>query len=169
MEKKELLEALAQATKDGTIKKLLAEVEKQIAGEKVLALTIKDDALQSPGEGWKLISDSGKKLVGTITLELVPILKEGEPNLPGVELIKRARELGADLGQHYAEAILANQHLIPKEWREFYLVFPGTVWQGPYDGRRVPYLYWGGRRWVLGFDWLECGWGVRSRLLRLRK
>lgn len=126
---------------------------------------------------WKLIRDSGKKPVGIFTLELVPFLKDGESGISGDEMIKRAKELDADLGQHYAESLLANQQKIPKEWEKFFLIFPDTIWYDPdFGDHYMPCLDCYDGQWNLGFFWLFNGlgddaieWGGdRQRLLRLR-
>ncbi|OGY63591.1 MAG: hypothetical protein A3I24_01455 [Candidatus Harrisonbacteria bacterium RIFCSPLOWO2_02_FULL_41_13b] len=118
-------------------------------------------------EGWELLKDV-KYEAGEVQLELKEFLKPGETSVKGDVMAERAIELNANLGQKHAEYLLENQHLIPVEFRKFYLTFPGTVWQVS-DGRFVPYLYWRGERWFLNFFWLERDWDGLGRLLSLRK
>ena len=94
----------------------------------------------------------------------VDVLLTGPLLTPAVAVL--TKKLGADFGQKHAEALLENQHLIPKEWRGYYLVFPGTVWQDSSGDRDVPCLYWDGGRWRLNFLWLGHDWGSDGRLLR---
>lgn len=117
-------------------------------------------------DGWTLISDVGFQL-GEV--ELVEFLKPGESNVKGNVMADRAKELGANLGQKHAEWLEKNQDRIPVKFRQFYLIFPGTVWQGPDGNRGVPRLSWYGDRWRLGFYGLGSGWYSSDRLLRLRK
>lgn len=116
-------------------------------------------------DGWTLISDVGFQL-GEV--ELVEFLKPGENSVGGNVMADRAKELGANLGQKNAEWLEQNQDRIPAKFRQFYLVFPGTVWQGPYGDRCVPYLCWVGGRWRLSLGRLKRGWRSSDRLLRLR-
>ncbi len=118
--------------------------------------------------GWGLISDIMYK-EAEVKLELCEFLEPGETSVRGKIMAERAVKLGANLGQKHAETLLKNQHLIPKEWRRFYLIFPGTVWQDSNGNRHVPYLNWSGKRWHLNFYWLEDDWNSRDRLLSPRK
>ena len=121
-------------------------------------------------EGWDLVEDVGDP--GEIliaNLEIVSFLREGEGSISGDVMRQRAVELGANLGQRHAEFLLEHQQEIPKEFRKFYLVFPGTFWRDSRGSLHVPYLGWGGVRWVLRLHWLEDAWGLIDRLLRPRK
>lgn len=96
-------------------------------------------------------------------------LNYDEKSITGSELEKRAGKLGADLGQHTTEWLLDHQNEIPEEWRRYYFVFPGSVWQDSDGGRRVPYLGWYGDRWCLDFGWLVSIFDSPDRLVRPRK
>jgi hypothetical protein len=170
MNREDLISVLVEAIKEGSnINDLLAEAQKMARESRVVTLTVKDDSLQPPYRGWRLVSDGNKKPAGTITLELVPLLKKEEAFISGDEMIRRARKLDADLGQHYAELLLANQQEIPEEWREFYFVFPNTVWQNLAGAHGMPSLDWASGQWVLNFRWIGDVWGGRARLLHLCK
>lgn len=119
-------------------------------------------------EGWTLEKDIEDK-EGEFTPELLNVFKEEEQSISGEELLKRAEEKDACLGQRHAEAMLRQQQTIPKEWRENYLVFPGTVWVAS-DGRRfVPYLSWHVCGWHLTGHWLVSHLHRCARLVRSRK
>ncbi len=122
-------------------------------------------------EGWTLPEPGPRRSINSIAdLEPVSFLKKGENYINGEEMVQRARkEFNVNFGQEDAEWVLANQHLIPKEWRNYYLVFPGTVWRDRSGDRRVSCLDWGGGGWCLLFYWLDDGWGSDARVLRLRK
>lgn len=119
-------------------------------------------------KGWKLLEDV-KYEAGEVQLELAEFLKPGESSVSGEVMAERAKQMGVNLGQKHAEYLLENQHPIPKEWHQYYLVFSGTVWQVSGGDRRVPYLHWHGERWYLYFDWLGSVWSSRGRLLSVRK
>ena len=84
--------------------------------------------------------------------------------LKGIELfvtgnvtIQRAIEMGNPAGQSHAEVMLERQEDIPKELRDYILIFSGTEWD-VHGVRRVPCLIWAGdkRGWVMRFDAIEC-------------
>ena len=121
-------------------------------------------------DGLILVEDVPRRITSVRGLELVPFLKEGENSVNGEEMVLRARgDLDANFGQHDAEWVYAHQHEISPEFREYYLVFPGTVWWRSGGFRRVPYLYWDGKRWLLFFGWLDGDWDSFARLVRPRK
>lgn len=119
-------------------------------------------------DGWKYLSDV-KEPTGGLTLELVEFLKEGETFINGEELVKRTKKKDVLLGQRHAEALLRNQDVIPEEWRNYYLVFPGSVLRSSLGDRRVPYLFWNDGRWCLYFYWLELHFRSGDRLVFPRK
>ena len=121
-------------------------------------------------DGWTLVEDI--PLTGEPTLSLSGFLEEGESSVLGELMLERgkanAEELGPLAGQHHAEALLDQQDQIPVEWRGYYLVCPGTVWQDSDGIRKVAYLSWNGERWKLYFSWLGHGrWVADDRLVRL--
>lgn len=121
-------------------------------------------------EGWKVVEDVGEvELLLPDKLELVPFLIEGKKYINREELVRRVKEQKANLGQRQAEYLFEHQEEIPKEWRQYYLVFTGTIWRGRYGPRRVPCLVWRGGRWCFGFYWLGGGFGSRVRLVRPRE
>lgn len=120
-------------------------------------------------DGWTLLEDLPRRDLTVSRLELVSFLKKGEDRINGEVMKKRAEETDSNFSQHDAEFLLKNQKDIPKKFRDFYLVFPGTVWQNPRGDRHVACLYWDGARWYLNFDWLDSGWRSSSRLLCFSK
>jgi hypothetical protein len=105
-------------------------------------------------DGWTLIEEGPKLSKKNQKLEIVSFLKEGESYINGEEMRKRAKELGS-LGQHQAEQLLKQASDIPEEWKNYYLLFPETVWRHPGGLLYVPYLYWDGGRWVLRFGYVD--------------
>jgi hypothetical protein len=118
-------------------------------------------------EGWKLEKDN-QEADGEFTPELLEFLKEHEPSVVGTEMEERVKNEPI-AGQRNLEAMLREQNMIPKEWRKFVLVAPGTVWLGSGRHRLVPCLFWLGERWCLSFDWLGHGFGSDYRVVRLGK
>lgn len=119
-------------------------------------------------DGWTLLENVPRRLTSS-NIEAVSFLKRLETYINGEALVSRALQMEANYGQEDAEWLLENQNQIPAELRKFYLVFPGTIWQGAHGPRGVPYLDWRGGRWVLDFFWLDRGWGSHDRLVRPRK
>lgn len=116
-------------------------------------------------QGWRLLEDVVPTISEVSKLELIPFLGEGESVIGGEEMVHRAcMELRANLGQRDAEWLCEHQQKIPAKWREYRLVFAGTVWQNPSGDRNVASLYYGGGRlWYMGWDYLSgvCGYGCR--------
>ena len=121
-------------------------------------------------EGWELVEDvEGTQFLSPHQLELVPFLFKGENYIKGEELVERAKKMQANLGQRQAEYLLDHRYEIPEEWRQYYIVFPGTFWRDHYGYRNFPYLYWDGERWDLNFDWIVFVFISPVRLLRPRE
>jgi hypothetical protein len=123
-------------------------------------------------EGWALLEHAPRRINSVDGFELVPVLKSGEKRIGGEEMLRRSRmELKAIGGQEDAEWLFKYQYQneIPREWREFCLIFPETVWQGEDGIRRVACLCWDGGCWRLYFFWLKDDWGSYVRVLRLCK
>lgn len=120
-------------------------------------------------DGWELVEDVDFSAVNPAGLELAPFLKAGENSIGGQEMVRRARELRANLGQRHAEYLLEHQSDIPAEFRKYYLVFTETIWRHPGGRLDVACLRWRGGQWVLSFRWLGRGWRSRGRLPRPRE
>lgn len=121
-------------------------------------------------EGWELVEDLGRPAKVIIAdLETVSFLKGNETSVSGEVMRQRAVELRANLGQRQAEFLLEHQQEIPKEWRNYYLIFPGTLWRDSNGFLFVHVLHCSGERWGLRFIWLENDWFSFGRLLRPRK
>lgn len=54
--------------------------------------------------------------------------------------------------------LLANPHLIPKEWKRNIIFFWGTVYRNRRGGLYVRYLYWNGGKWGCSGSLLGGGW-----------
>lgn len=122
-------------------------------------------------DGWTLVQNMTEPVGIYISkFKMVSFLKSGESYIKGEEMRRRAINMKCNFGQTTAEYFLAHQDEIPKEFRKYYLVFPGTVWQYPRGSHGVPCLVWNGYWWNLYFYWLGGGWcGIFYRLLSLCK
>lgn len=122
-------------------------------------------------EGWELIGDVGEtQLLSPNQLELAPFLLKGKNHINGEELVKFAKKMRANLGQRQAEYLLKHQDEISLEWRQYYLIFPGTIWhEVRYGGRAIPGLSWDGGCWFLNFSLLDSDFSSIARLLRPRE
>lgn len=117
-------------------------------------------------EGWTLVEDVFNEPLQVAQLKLVSFLKPDENYIEGEEMKKRAEKKNAALGQRQAEYLLEHQEEIPSEWRNYYLVFPGTIWRYRHGYLDVPCLRWYGVGWDLDFFRLGHGWDDCGRLLR---
>lgn len=134
---------------------------------KPVSTTIKYDKTK---DGWTgPLEDVGPRITSVKGLELLPFLKRGESYVNGEVMKKRAEEQNANFGQLDAEWLLEHQSEIPKEFRKYYLAFPGTVRRDSDGSRCVAFLYWSDDQWCLRWDWLGSDWSSGDRLLCLSK
>jgi hypothetical protein len=124
--------------------------------------------MRHEGKGWPLVSEIEYE-AGEVTLELAEFLHMDETRVDGAEMRRRAKKIGANLGQRHAEAILVSRHRIPEGWGRFQLTFPGTVRRSPSGLLFVPCLFQLGKSWEMIFENLESNWYLFDRLLRPRK
>jgi len=122
----------------------------------------------------ELMEDVGRPRVffSPCQLELVSFLKEGEWIIKGKELVKRAKTLNACLGEGQARHLCEHQKEIPKKWRQYDLIFPGTIWRDRYGNCFMICLFWAGRygrRWIPFLNSLDSDFGPFGRLLRPRQ
>lgn len=119
-------------------------------------------------ESWELVEDVD--FIGNENLELVQLLEGIEEFLSSDILLERSKK-ESRAGQRHAERLLLQQQDIPKEWRAFWLIFPGTVWRNANNISFMPYMRWAGRRkgWIFGFDWLDSSliFNASIRLVRI--
>jgi len=121
------------------------------------------------GSGW---SEEEHRFCGTMQLEK----RDGHLFLNGkkVERYLSPNQRGSKVIQgHNLRKELANQstlcacvldyllrhtELIPEDWKRGSTFFWGTIFRSPDGGLGVAYLYWRGRRWYWGDDWLDYDW-----------
>ena len=88
-------------------------------------------------ETWTLAEHTPRRLNEKPLIHLIPFFRENEI-ISGQELLRRSRKLHTNYGQEDAEYLLANPEEIPEAFRDFYLIFPGTIWRDPYRRLRIP-------------------------------
>lgn len=109
-------------------------------------------------------------LTGEVEFDAVPVVDERGLPISGDDLIKRALELGSNIGYANGEQFLEEQDKIPKELRDFQLVFTGTVWMSRASKRRcISFILYRGEHWWLFLDSLDNEYGPRTRLLVARE
>ena len=116
--------------------------------------------------GWKVEEDVEPSTFRIEDIEFPTFLVGGESSIYGTVLRQRAVEQKANLGLVDLKRVLAEQGKLPTELRGKYLVFAGTLLRGSGGGLCVPFLYWDGDRWVLGFGWVGGGFDGDGRLAR---
>src|SRR3990167_2776862 len=95
-------------------------------------------------------TDSIVLRLGEREYELVSFLSPGETWVSSKEMVRRAVQLNANLGEDDGRFILVHQDEIPAELRDkIAMVF--TAWRRPGLPRHVAYVAWHGRQWVQ--DW----------------
>jgi len=116
--------------------------------------------------GWTVVEDVAPTAFDISKLKPVPFLKQGESEISGEEMRKRAVEFNGNLGLADGQRMLAEQDKIPAEFRDYYIVLSGTVLRDSGGSLSVPFLYFNGGRWVLDFCWLDGVWGGLGRFAR---
>ena len=84
-----------------------------------------------------------------VVFQPVGFSKKGGERARCYAMVFRAGKVSGLAGYRHAEQLLAHQNEISDEWQKFCLFFPGTIRQYPDGLRRVPCLFWNGRRWCL--------------------
>ena len=133
----------------------------------VLPKPVEDFRFDKTKDGWELVENIA--LEGEPKLQLDAFLREGESSVIGHTMLERAKEMGDCAGQLHVERMLEHQDKIPVKWRNYVLVFTGTVWRRSHGDLYVPCLCWYDGEWRLGWGWLDCRWGGGCRLVRLGK
>lgn len=118
-------------------------------------------------DGWKLIENV--TFEGEPKLQLDTCLQKDESYVVGRTMLERAKKMDDRAGQLHAERMLEHQDKIPVEWRNFYLVFTGTIWRVLYVRFCIPYLYWDDGEWQSGWFWSCDSFNNSYRLVRLGK
>lgn len=119
--------------------------------------------------GYTVLEDVTPSEFKVVDLELVPFLNpEDGGRIGGETLRQRAVTLKANLGLVNAKYILDHQSEIPTEFRDYVLVFTGTLLRVSGGGLHVACLCWYGGCWHLDFDWLDCGFSGVGRLVRCK-
>jgi len=113
--------------------------------------------------GWRCVGPT--QIVNGI---FMPVFREflvpGEPSIGGEEMWARAKKQGLRTGLRSGEAMIKDQDKIPKEVREFILVFP-EVWIDKNGCRGVFCLTWRSYRWGLDYGTLKDNFYPNFRLV----
>lgn len=99
------------------------------------------------------------------TYDILGFLQGDEKSVVGHTMVKRAIEMGANLGEDDGQHILKHQDEIPAVLRGK-VVFVFTDWRRPGSPGRVGCVFWGDDRWVSDWHWLGRDFGGRFRVLR---
>jgi hypothetical protein len=145
-------------------------------------------------EGWRLVDDvKNVREISIPNLSILPLPRRNPREIvdsdggvyvrvapvSGAKMRSFAKEKGADFGQRHAEYMLEHAKDIPRWWRRYAIIFPGTVWRDSERKLRVPRLWYevtdfstGTGAWRLDFLPLAGNWarheGDQTRLLRPR-
>ena len=96
--------------------------------------------------------------------ELISFVKDNQSYIDAGQMIDRARELNANVGQKEAEYFLEHQDEIPEDWRKWYIVFPEWYTRNYAGDELVGYLCWDSSQWIKCLNWLD---GALSNSIRL--
>ena len=112
--------------------------------------------------GWKIernvikpIGELKLKLVPTLIYERIPTVKLKSKRYKEVILLPRHSENDTLLGLLHAQTLLKYQNNIPSSWKEYILLFPGTI-----------LLYYNGIWWIPSLSYLyNEGWCLSYHLM----
>lgn len=113
---------------------------------------------------YRIISDVGRKprIFTPKNLELVYPLKEGASWGRNDDVLRMARSIGANLGKYHLLFLLRHHKEIPEEYKEFHILFPGTIWRpsGRGDASYFPVLRWNKNKDHWAWNQWRVGWVV---------
>lgn len=119
--------------------------------------------------GWELIAnESEQKIVRASELKTVEFVHEFEEYVTWDELLKRAKSSNSMYTQDQADLLLDESETIPIEYRQYNLIFPGTIWQSLTGNFHCPYLVWRDNKWCLDFYWFLYDFHHNDRLLAVQ-
>ncbi len=107
---------------------------------------------------------------GLVKLGVKNFFEKYENEVMGYDIRGRVKENDSYrmASETHARALLRDQRLIPKEWQDYYLMFPGTLWEQ--KGRLyMPFLEWNGKRWELQLGNLISRWRSHGRVVLVRE
>jgi hypothetical protein len=108
-----------------------------------------------------------------VTLKLATVLRESEGSINGPEYEKRiAQKLDIILGYQQAVWLVEHQDEFPEFMAllgKVYIDFTGLVVVNANGNRHFPYLSQDGKRWYLGWDWIDDNFGSSERVASFSK
>ena len=111
-------------------------------------------------DGWKLIQNNNS--TGECSLGVVELLM-GVPTSVSSPLEINNK---SNLGQLHAEQLMEDQKVVPWQWRQFILIFPGTLWENSFGERRVPHMIYANNRWNFGYSSVKLVANSQFRIVR---
>jgi hypothetical protein len=114
----------------------------------------------------KIIVGKREEVEAERKFQFLPLVSAGKVQVFGDEVIRLCGSLaGREATQEDGEYLLANQHLIPAEYRGAH--FPViTGWRHLHNSRSVAFLYWYDGQWML--DWSNLGYNFHGFALAVR-
>jgi tryptophan 2,3-dioxygenase len=85
----------------------------------------------------------------------------------GAMFVEEARKRATCLGARHAAALYRTTREIPVAWREFYLVFPETLWEVRDLGYYAVAFHWNRFSWQFDFVCLDGDWDPVFRVVHL--
>lgn len=142
---------------------ILAKVRDVIRGHlelKTIEHVIDCDADPYLPEGWKVEEHQKSGLLKWDAKLIELWLAEGQQNGKVLKGEKLRQELVGKLVLNACvlDYLLANPHLIPKEWKGKVVFFWGTIYRYSVGDLYVRYLFWDGGGWNWYCLWLDSDW-----------
>jgi hypothetical protein len=149
----------------------LAHLQEQLGEDRFNALISSDNTGKVKDFCDTLIAKNSNTMptemkIGDRTYEILGFLKEGEGGIICYEMVRRAKEMNAHLGQDDGQYLLDHQQDIPESLRGK-VCFAFTDWSRPDDSGGVFCVEWCDGRWVRNRCWDWLGRGGRSDNVRV--
>lgn len=116
--------------------------------------------------GWSIVENC--PVLPGQTLIINEVIQGNESVVSGAVMLSRVKSQGKLAGQLHAEKFIQPDK-IPTEWRDFYLLFPGTIWRSADNKQYIPALNWNGSSWEIAFEPLASNFGKFTRVVRFQQ
>lgn len=104
---------------------------------------------------------------GKISIDPTKITLAGENDKGTVEDVLKKYEKRNPANGNILDYLLQHPELVPEEWNNYYLFFPGTLYRGREGYWRVPYARWASSAWLRCAYWLRNTWDSDCRVVLL--
>ncbi|MBK8296875.1 MAG: hypothetical protein IPK91_06275 [Saprospiraceae bacterium] len=118
-------------------------------------------------KGWQVINNQDNLSVKIIPVNkfcLWDFVSRDEEYVTGTEMLNRGKKCNALFSYKQALSLISNSQLIPKEWENYKIVFPGALWNSRFGELHCLYIYHD-VKWHMSLYWLSYDFHHNCRFL----